>query len=393
MPVSLRAKNVIGSSTLAITARAKELRAQGHDVVSFAAGEPDFDTPDFIKKAAIDAIQKGFTKYTPSSGTIELREAIAKKFLKDNHLSYQAKDQIVVSCGAKHCLYNLMQALVEPGDEVLIPAPYWVSYPEMVKLAGATPKFLETSQETHFKITARQLEENISPNTKMLILNSPSNPTGTVYARKELEGIAEICVKRNIVVISDEIYEKLCYTDEPFTSIGSLNKDIYNLTVTVNGVSKSYAMTGWRIGYFGASKEIAQNVGKIQDHSTSNPTSISQAASLAALNADESTLMEMKQEFKKRRDFIIKCLDKIPEISYIYPEGAFYVFCNISKIGLGSDMIAKQVLNEKNVACIPGSGFGADDYIRLSFATSMERIEEGTSRLAEWFKKNSKGVL
>jgi aspartate aminotransferase len=387
MPVSLRAKNVVASSTLAITARAKELKAQGHDVVSFAAGEPDFDTPDFIKKAAIEAIQKGFTKYTPSSGTIELREAISKKFLKDNHLSYQAKDQIVVSCGAKHCLYNLMQALVDPGDEVLIPAPYWVSYPEMVKLAGATPQFLETSKETHFKITARQLEENISPNTKVLILNSPSNPTGTVYARKELEAIADICVKRNIVVISDEIYEKLCYTRESFTSIGSLNKDIYNLTVTVNGVSKSYAMTGWRIGYFGASKEIAQNVGKIQDHSTSNPTSISQAAALAALSADDSTLMEMKKEFQKRRDFIIKCLDNIPEISYIYPEGAFYVFCDISKIGLDSDTIAKQVLNEKNVACIPGSGFGADQYIRLSFATSTERIEEGTKRLADWFKK------
>lgn len=392
MPVSLRAKNVIASSTLAITARAKELKAQGHDVVSFAAGEPDFDTPDFIKKAAIDAIQKGFTKYTPSSGTMELREAIARKFLKDNQLSYHPKDQIVVSCGAKHCLYNLMQALVDPGDEVLIPGPYWVSYPEMVKLAGATPKFLETSAASHFKVTARQLEENISPSTKVLVLNSPSNPTGTVYARKELEAIAEVCVKRNIVVVSDEIYEKLCYTREPFTSIGALNKEIYDLTVTVNGVSKSYSMTGWRIGYFGASKEIAQNVGKLQDHSTSNPTSISQAAALAALSADDSTLAEMKNEFQRRRDFIVKCLDKIPEISYIYPEGAFYVFCNVSKVGLDSDMIAKRVLNEKDVACIPGSGFGADQYIRLSFATSMERIQEGTTRLAEWFSKNRKGA-
>ena len=285
-----------------------------------------------------------------------------------------------------------MQALVDPGDEVLIPAPFWVSYPEMVKLAGAKPKFLETSKETNFKTTARQLEENISPNTKVLILNSPSNPTGTVYSRKELEAIAEICVKRNIVVISDEIYEKLCYAKEPFTSIGSLNKAIYDLTVTVNGVSKSYAMTGWRIGYFGASKEIAQNVGKIQDHSTSNPTSISQAAAVAALSADESTLTEMKKEFRKRRDFILQCLDKIPEIRYIYPEGAFYVFCDISKVGLDSDTIAKQVLNEKDVACIPGSGFGADQYIRLSFATSIERIQEGTNRLAEWFKKNSKGA-
>jgi len=392
MPVSLRAKQAVGSSTLAITARAKELKAQGHDVVSFAAGEPDFDTPDFIKKAAIEAIQKGFTKYTPSSGTLELREAISKKFSRDNNLSYHPKDQIVVSCGAKHCLYNLMQALLDPGDEALIPSPYWVSYPEMVKLAGATPKFLETSKETDFKITAHQLEENISPSTKILILNSPSNPTGTVYSRKELESIADVCVRRNIVVISDEIYEKLCYTKEPFTSIGSLSKDIYDLTVTVNGVSKSYSMTGWRIGYFGASKEIAQNVGKIQDHSTSNPTSISQAASLAALNADENTLAQMKDEFRKRRDFIIKCLDKIPEISYIYPEGAFYVFCDVSKAGLDSDALAKRLLNEKDVACIPGSSFGADQYIRLSFATSIERIEEGTTRLAEWFSKNRKGV-
>lgn len=390
MTISQRAKNVVGSSTLAITARAKELRAQGRDVVSFAAGEPDFDTPEFIKKAAIEAIQKGFTKYTPSSGTIELREAISKKFQKDNNLTYNAKDQIVVSCGAKHCLYNIIQALVDSGDEVLIPAPYWVSYPEMVKLAGATPQFLETSKETNFKITAKQLERNISPNTKVLILNSPSNPTGTVYSRKELESIAEVCVKRNITVISDEIYEKLCYAKEPFTSIGSLNKEIYDLTVTVNGVSKSHSMTGWRIGYFGASKEIAQNVGKIQDHSTSNPSSISQAAAVAALNADESAMAGMQKEFKARRDFIIKCLDNIPEISYIYPEGAFYVFCDISKIGFDSDTIAKKVLDEKSVACIPGSGFGAPAYIRLSFATSMDRIEEGTKRLAEWFKENKK---
>lgn len=390
MTISQRAKNAVGSSTLAITARAKELKAQGRDVVSFAAGEPDFDTPDFIKKAAIEAIQKGLTKYTPSSGTIELRQAISKKFQKDNNLSYDAKDQIVVSCGAKHCLYNIIQALVDAGDEVLIPAPYWVSYPEMVKLAGATPQFLETSQETNFKITAKQLENNISPSTKVLILNSPSNPTGTVYSKKELEPIAEVCVKRNITVISDEIYEKLCYTAEPFTSIASLGKEIYDLTVTVNGVSKSHAMTGWRIGYFGASKEIAQNVGKIQDHSTSNPSSISQAAALAALSADESTMAAMHKEFKARRDFIVKCLDNIPEISYIYPEGAFYVFCDVSRIGLDSDIIAKKVLDEKNVACIPGSGFGAPQYIRLSFATSMDRIEEGTKRLAAWFKETCK---
>ena len=387
MPVSKRAKSVEGSSTLAITARAKELKVQGHDVVNFAAGEPDFDTPDFIKNAAIKSIEEGFTKYTPSIGTIDLRKAIAKKFQIDNNITYDPLTQVVTSCGAKHCLYNLMQALVEHGDEVLIPAPYWVSYPEMVKLAGATPKFLETSADNDFKITPEQLEENISPNTKLLILNSPSNPTGTVYSKKELEGIAEVCVKRNIFVISDEIYEKLCYTDEPYTSLASLNKDIYDLTVTVNGVSKSYSMTGWRIGYFGASKEVAQNVKKIQDHSTSNPASISQAAALAALDAPAKSLDDMKKEFIKRRDVILKCLDKIPEISYIYPKGAFYVFCDISKFGEDSVSIAKEILDKTNVACIPGKGFGADQHMRLSFATSVERIEEGVRRIADWAKK------
>ncbi len=386
MPVSRRAKSVEGSSTLAITARAKELKAQGCDVVNFAAGEPDFDTPDFIKKAAIEAIEKGFTKYTPSIGTLDLRKAIANKFQTDNNLSYDPATQIVVSCGAKHSLYNLMQALVEQGDEVLIPMPYWVSYPQMVKLAGATPKFLETSAENEFKITSDQLEENISPNTKVLILNSPSNPTGSVYSKQELEAIAAVCVKRNIFVVSDEIYEKICYTDEPYTSLASLNKDIFNLTVTVNGVSKAYSMTGWRIGFFGASKEIAQNVKKIQDHSTSNPSSISQMAALAALKGPVNNLEDMKKEFVKRRDFILKCLDKIPEISYIYPKGAFYVFCNVSKLGEDSVSIAKEILDKTNVACIPGQGFGADQYIRLSFATSTERIEEGIRRISEWVK-------
>jgi len=390
MSISKRAKNVVASSTLAITARAKELKAQGCDVVNFAAGEPDFDTPDFIKKAAINAIENGLTKYTPSCGTLELREAIAKKFIQDNNLNYDPSSEIIVSCGAKHSLYNLMQVLVEDMDEVLIPAPYWVSYPEMVKLAGATPRILETTSKTQFKITAKQLEESISPNTKVLILNSPSNPTGTVYTKSELEDIAQVCIKRNIFVVSDEIYEKLCYLKDPYTSIASLGKEIFDLTATVNGVSKSYAMTGWRIGYFGGPKEIAQHVKKIQDHSTSNPSSISQAAALAALGASQETLIAMKNEFQKRRDVIMKCLDKIPEISYIYPSGAFYVFCNISKLGEDSVSTAKKILDDMNVACIPGKGFGADEYMRLSFATSVERIEEGIGRIAKWVKENSR---
>lgn len=388
MPFSKRVKKVIGSSTLAITARAEELRSQGYDVVNFAAGEPDFDTPEFIKKAAIQAIHKGQTKYTPTNGTLELRKAIAQKFLRDNGLLYDPASQIIVSCGAKHSLYNAMQVLVEEGDEVLIPVPYWVSYPEMVKLANATPKFLETSVDHNFKITAKQIEENISTNTKVLILNSPSNPTGVVYDKEELESIAEVCVKRNIVVISDEIYEKLYYQEKPYTSIASLGKEIYDLTISVNGVSKSYAMTGWRIGYLGASKEIVRNIKKIQDHSTSNPSSIAQAAALAALTGPEEDFRLMKKEFQKRRDAMVDGLNKISQLNYICPDGAFYIFCNISKLGENSASIAKKILNDINIASIPGDGFGAEQYIRLSFATSIERIKEGINRFSRWITEN-----
>lgn len=388
MPIAERVKKVIGSSTLAITSRAEELRKNGHDIVNFAAGEPDFDTPEFIKKAAIEAIDKGQTKYTPSVGTLSLRQAIAKKFLIDNDLVYDPLYNIVVSCGAKHSLYNAIQVLVENKDEVLIPCPYWVSYPEMVKLAGAIPKFLETSASNSFKVTAKQIEENISINTKVLILNSPSNPTGVVYNKSELESIAEVCVKRNIMVISDEIYEKLYYEEKPYISIASLGKEIYDLTVTINGVSKSHAMTGWRIGYLGASKEISEYIKKTQDHSTSNPSSIAQAAALAALTGPQECLLNMKKEFQRRRDIMVEHLDKIPKVSYVYPKGAFYVFCDISKLNESSSSLAKKILDEINVACIPGDGFGADQYIRLSFATSADRIKEGLNRISEWIQKN-----
>ncbi len=387
MNINSRIKKVLGSSTLAITARAKELRAEGCDVVNFAAGEPDFDTPEFIKKAAVKAIEEGFTKYTPSIGDVRLRKMICEKLAKDNGLEYKPSE-VVVSCGAKHSLFSVIQVLADEGDEVLIPAPYWVSYPEMVKIAGATPKIIPTTIDSNLKITAEQLEESISSKTKILILTTPSNPSGVVYSKEELEAIAKVCVKNNIFVISDEIYEKLIYDTDEYVSIASLGKEIFDLTITVNGVSKAYAMTGWRIGYCAGQEEIMGYVKKLQDHSTSNPCSISQMAALAALNAKEADLIAMKDEFRTRRDLMMSCVDKIPSLSYIRPEGAFYLFCNVSKLGNAST-VAKQILEEVKVAVVPGEGFGAPDYVRLSFATSQDRIREGISRIGEWISKSN----
>ena len=389
LPVKINSRiaKVVGSSTLAITAKAKELRAKGCDVVNFAAGEPDFDTSDSIKAAAIQAIESGFTKYTPSIGTVELRKAIAAKFKKDNQLEY-TPSQIAVSCGAKHSIYNIIQVLVDEGEEVLIPSPYWVSYPEMVKLAGATSKILPTSVRTHFKVTAEQLAENITGKTKLLILNSPSNPTGMLYSKEELESIAKVCVDKGIYVISDEIYEKLIYDTTQYTSIASLGKDIYDLTITVNGMSKAYAMTGWRIGYSAGPEEIMGYIKKLQDHSTSNPSSISQMAALKALEEPEESIIAMREEFKRRREIITSAFDQIPQVDYIKPEGAFYLFCDFSKLGVSLE-VAKQILDDVNVAIIPGEGFGAPGFMRLSFATSEERIQEGTKRIAEWIKEHS----
>ncbi|HPN88780.1 MAG TPA: pyridoxal phosphate-dependent aminotransferase [Candidatus Omnitrophota bacterium] len=386
LKVNKRVKDVEGSSTLAITARANELKSQGHDVVNFGAGEPDFDTPEPIKQAAIKAIQEGFTKYTPSIGTVKLREAISQKFKKENYLDYSVK-QIAVSCGAKHTIFNIIQVLADDGDEVLIPAPYWVSYPEMVKMAGAVSKFIPTTAKNNLKITAKQLEASITSKTKILILNSPSNPTGMVYNKKELEAIADICVKHKIYVISDEIYEKLIYESNQYCSFASLGKEVYDLTITVNGMSKSYAMTGWRIGYCGASEEIIGFINRYQDHSTSNPTSISQMAALAALQQPEDAIIFMRNEFKKRRDIMMAAIDKMPGISYVKPEGAFYLFADFSKYGVSFDL-AKRILNDVNVAIIPGEGFGAPGFMRFSFATSAERIQEGMKRISEWLSHN-----
>lgn len=380
--VNSRIKQVVGSTTLAITARAKELKDQGKDVVNFAAGEPDFDTPDYIKDAAIAAIKAGFTKYTPSSGAEDLRVAICAKFKRDNGLDYKP-GQIVVGCGAKHSIFNAVMVLADAGEEVIIPTPYWVSYPEMVKVAGATPVFLQTSKANGFKMTPAELASAITPKTKVLILNSPSNPTGMVYSKKELEQIAEICVKNNVYVISDEIYEKLLYSDEKFVSIASLGKDIFERTITINGVSKAYSMTGWRIGYAAGPAEIMNYMKNLQDHSTSNPVSISQKATVAALSASEDAIVKMRDEFKVRRNLMMSLVDEIPQISYIKPDGAFYLFCDFSKFGSCAET-AKKILNDVNVAVIPGDGFGAEGYIRLTFSTSQERIKEGITRIKNW---------
>ncbi|MFH1458224.1 MAG: pyridoxal phosphate-dependent aminotransferase [Candidatus Omnitrophota bacterium] len=374
------------SSTLAITAKAKKLKAEGRDIVNLAAGEPDFDTPDFIKAAAIEAIQSGFTKYTPSTGTPELKKSICEKFKKDNSLHYEL-GQIVVSCGAKHSIFNSLLVLVGPGDEVLIPMPYWVSYPEMVNLCEATPRFIKTDFKNNFKMTVKELEANVTPRARVLILNSPSNPTGCVYSRDELEAIAEICVKKGIYVISDEIYEKLVYDGLRQISIASLGKDIYDLTITVNGLSKSYSMTGWRIGYLGAPLEITEAISRLQDHSTSNPTSISQKAGVAALSAPEDFSKNICREFQKRRDYCVLRLKNMKKMGFSYPSGAFYIFCDISETRLDSRVFAERLLEEAFVSLIPGAGFGRDDFVRISFAANLTQLETGFDRLEKWLAK------
>jgi len=384
--VSERLKKINPSSTLAITSKANKLKSEGKDVVSFAAGEPDFDTPDFIKKAAIDAINGGFTKYTPTTGILDLKKAISEKFRKDNSLNY-IPQQIVVSCGAKHSIYNALMVLVKHGDDVLIPSPFWVSYPEMVNLCDARPVFIKTLPENNFKMRIKDLEKHITSKTKVLILNSPSNPTGCVYSPEELKEIAAVCVAKKIFVISDEIYEKIIFDNIKTVSIASLGEDIYDLTITVNGLSKSHSMTGWRIGYLGGPADIVEAISRLQDHSTSNPNSIAQKAALAALTAPDDFVRTMRQEFEKRRNFCIERIGKIKKIKAVKPEGAFYIFCDISKTKLSSMEFAEKLLNEELVAVIPGESFGRDDFIRISFATSMERIEAGLNRIDNFISK------
>lgn len=393
--MNLSAKNmaISPSPTLSIDAKFKEMKANGENVVGFGCGEPDFDTPQYIKDAAIKAINEGFTKYTPAAGTLELRKAIAEKFKKDNGLEYEAKN-IVVSNGAKHSLVNAFSAILNQGDEVIVPAPFWVSYPEMIKMADGVPAILNTTEENGFKFKAQDLEKAINAKTKAVVLNSPSNPTGMVYAKEELEEIADVCVKHNIIVIADEIYEKLIYEGEHI-SIASLNDKIKDLTITVNGVSKSYAMTGWRIGYTAANDEISKIMANIQSHAASNPNSIAQAATLAALTGPQDEVEKMRKVFKERRDYMVERINSIEGVSCLKPQGAFYIMMNIEKLigktiaGVeitGSDAFAESFLNNAKVALVPGKGFGADKFLRWSYATSMENIKEGLSRLEEFLK-------
>lgn len=381
-----RLKKINPSSTLAITSKAKKLKSEGKDIVNFAAGEPDFDTPDFIKSAAIAAINSGFTKYTPTTGIPDLKKLICQKFKKDNSLEY-APGQVVVSNGAKHSIFNALMVLLNRNDEALIPLPYWVSYPEMVNLCEGAVRFIKTNPANNFKITASDLSKHISAKTKVLILNSPSNPCGCVYSRSELEAIAKICVSKNIFVISDEIYEKIIFDGLKHDSIASLNKDIYDLTVTVNGLSKSHSMTGWRIGYLGAPSDLANAISNLQDHSTSNPNSIAQKAAVAALSAPEDFTQGLCLEFAKRRDYLAQRLKVIKKIGFTMPQGAFYMFCDISKTKIDSLVFAKRLLEEEYVSLIPGCSFGMDDHIRISFATSMEELQKGMDRIEKWITK------
>ena len=389
MGIAKRAQAIKPSPTLATAAKAKAMKAQGIDVVEFGVGEPDFDTPDNVKEAGIQAIRSGFTKYTPAGGTDELKEAIVEKFKRDNGLQYE-KAQILVSCGAKHSLYNIAEALFDPGDEVIIPSPYWVSYPDQVLLNDAVPVIVETTEEEGFKLSAKKLELAITRKTKALILNSPSNPTGLAYDKKTLEDIAALAVKHNLYVISDEIYEKLIYDGFTHTSIAALGPEIKNLTIVVNGVSKSHAMTGWRIGYAAGPRDVITAMANIQSQSTSNPASISQKAAVEALRGPQDFIGTMNIEFDKRRKYMVDRLNRMPGVSCLMPVGAFYAFPRVAplygksssgKVIRNSADLAALLLDEARVALVSGDAFGADAYIRLSYATSMESVQKGLDRI------------
>jgi aspartate aminotransferase len=393
--LSNRAKNLKPSPTLAIDAKAKSMQAQGIRVIRFGAGEPDFDTPQNIKLAAVRAIEQGFTKYTPVGGIDELKDAIIQKFQRDGRLTYK-RSEVLVSCGGKHSFYNLAQALFDQGDEVIIPAPYWVSYPPMVALAGAVPTIIDTKEKSGFKLTPGDLKKAMTPKTKALVLNSPSNPTGSAYMKGELEKIAEIAISHKFFVISDEIYEKIVYDGFEFTSIASLGEEIKNRTIIVHGVAKTYAMTGWRIGYTAGPEEIISAMNNIQSQSTSNPNSIAQKASVEALTGPQDEVEKMVSAFAQRRDYIVHQLNKIKGVSCYKPIGAFYVFPNFSSY-YGKSYQGKEIANSRDladffldvgrVAVVPGVEFGADSYERLSYATSMEDIREGLIRIEEALKK------
>jgi len=377
---SNRAASLTPSLTLEIDAKAKRMKAEGQDVVGFGAGEPDFDTPQHIKDAAAAALAAGFTKYTPAAGIPELRKAIADKHRRENGLEY-APEQIIVSCGGKHACYNVILATCQEGDEVLIPSPYWLSYPEMVKLAGATPVILPTTDRTEFKVTAEQLRAAITPRTRLFILNSPSNPTGTVYSPEEVRALGDVCIEHGVLIMSDEIYEHLLYDGAVHRSVASFSRAHYEHTILVHGFAKAWSMTGWRLGWTAAPEPIARAIDAIQSHSTSNPTSFAQKGGVAALTGPQDHLKTWLAEFDRRRTYAWRRLNQIPGLSCVNARGAFYLFPNISGTGLKSTEFCKRLLEAEKVAAVPGIAFGADDYIRISYATSMENLEKGLDRI------------
>jgi len=387
--ISKQAASLSPSLTLAIDAKAKQMKAEGLDVVGFGAGEPDFDTPQHIKDAAKKALDEGFTKYTPSSGILELRQAIADKFKRDNGLTYKPS-QIIVSCGGKHSCFNAIMATCQEGDEVLIPSPYWLSYPEMVKLAGAKPVIVETTDATEFKLTPDRLRAAITDRTRLLVINSPSNPTGCVYTPAELKALGDVCISRGVLIMSDEIYEHLLYDGAAHQSMASFSPDHYNHTIVTHGFAKAWSMTGWRLGFMAAPEPVAKAVDAIQSHSTSNPTSFAQKGAVAALTGPQDHLKVWLAEYAKRRSYAHQRLNAMPGISCVNAKGAFYLFPNIAQTGLKSADFCARLLEAEKVAAVPGIAFGADHYIRLSYATSMANIQKGLDRLEQFVRKLGK---
>jgi aspartate aminotransferase len=391
MELSIKGKAIEPSVTLEITAKANAMKAKGMDIISFSVGEPDFNTPENIQNEGVRAIKSGLTRYTPSSGIIELKKAICEKFKADNNLDYKPEN-IIISNGGKHSIYNALLAILNPGDEVIIGVPYWVSYPELVNIAGGTPVFIKTKEENDFKFGVKELNDVKTDKTKAIILNSPSNPTGAIYTEEELYEIAKWAVENKVFVISDELYEKLVYDGNKHISIASLNEDIKDLTILINGMSKAYAMTGWRIGYTAANAEVVKIMGNIQSHTTSNPSSISQYASVEGLIGDQSSVENMKEQFDIRRKYIVENINSIKGLSCRTPKGAFYIMVNISELKgktikgfeINNSLdFSKLILEKGKVAIVPGIAFGDDDFVRLSYATSLDNIKEGLKRIKE----------
>ena len=384
--ISSNAASLSPSLTLAVTNRAKEMKAKGEQVFGLAGGEPDKDTPENIKQAAIQALQNGATKYTPSAGLPELRQAISEKLKRDNGLDY-TPDQICVCSGAKPAVYSALRAVISEGDEVIIPSPYWVSYPSMVQLCGGTPVFVETKAENGWKITADEFADAMTPRTKLIILTTPHNPTGAVYTGEELRAIGEVAIDEDILILSDEIYEHLIYDDAKHVSIASLSKELYDLTITINGFSKSYAMTGWRLGYSAAPEAIAQTIRLIQDHTSSNATTFAQYGALEALNGDQSFVSDLREEYDFRRQYVVERLKAMPKISVVEPKGAFYCFVDIGGTGMDSLAFCERLLERYKVAAVPGIAFGNDHAIRISYCTTLDVLKEGLDRLEEFCRK------